>query len=65
MSTEVTQILNRLYDEYPAEPDWAEIKTLIFSFDNPTAVMLDFIKVMYLYAEDFSAFETLIATLGE
>ena len=61
MNPEIMQILDLLYSEYPAsEPDWAAIKTLIFTFDNPTKVMLELMQVMFIYAEDPSAFEELI-----
>lgn len=60
MIPEVCQILDLVYAESPQEPDWAAVKTLIHTFDNPEQVQLELIRVMWLYAEDPAAFEELI-----
>lgn len=61
----LTKILDAIYANYPEQPEWAEIKTMIFQADNPIELFVELARVQYLYAEDPAAFSTYLFNLKE
>jgi hypothetical protein len=61
----LSKILDAIYADYPEQPDWAVIQTMIYLAPNPIELFTELAKVQYLYSEDYSAFCTYMFNLKE
>lgn len=60
----LAELLDMVYENYPAEPDWSAIKEKAFTAEKPLELIVDLCKAVYLYSEDESAFQTFLYAIG-
>lgn len=63
---DVTDILDLFYDREGQEPDWAAIKTRLFSAtDSHYTLVINLLKAVHLIYEDEAAAQTLLWRLEQ
>lgn len=63
---DVTEILDMFYANEGEEPDWAAIRTRLYSMDGSHyAVIINLLRAFYALYEDESAFRTVMYRLQE
>lgn len=61
---ELAQLLDTVFDCYPARPDFSAVRELAFLSDNHSWLVTELLKVMWLYMEDPSAFDEYLWSLN-
>lgn len=65
MTKELTRVLDVMHQNDPGEPDWSAVQDIVFSSPNPRLLVIELLRIQYLYAEDPSAFDDFLAGLQE
>lgn len=65
MSKEVARILDVLYMNAPGEPDWSAVREAIFTATFSQSLVVEILRVLWLYGEDPSAFEDYLLSIKE
>lgn len=61
----LSELLDLVFDNYPEQPEWAEVKTLAYQSEKPVELITELCRVLFLYGEDPAAFDTYMYSLGE
>lgn len=63
---DVTDVLDLFYDRDGQEPDWAAVKTRLFSAnDSLYTLIVNLLKAMWVIYEDGASWETVLAKLEQ
>lgn len=65
MNKEIGRILDVLYLNSPGEPDWSAVREAIFTAGVSQALVIELLRVLYLYAEDTSAFDEYLLAIKD
>jgi hypothetical protein len=61
----IARILDVLYMNSPGEPDWSAVREAIFTAGVSPSLIIEILRVLWLYAEDPSAFEEYLLSIKE
>lgn len=61
---ELAQLLDTVFGDYPARPDFSAVRELAFLSTNHSWLITELLKVMWLYGEDPSAFDEYLWSLN-
>ena len=63
---DVTDILDLFYDRDGQEPDWAAVKTRLFTAtDSSYSLIINLLKAVWVIYEDGATWETVLAKLEQ
>lgn len=65
LNKDVAKILDVVYQNAPEEPDWSAVKEAVFNAKFSSTIVIELLRVLWLYAEDTSAFEQYLLTIKD
>lgn len=65
LNKDVARVLDVVFQNSPAEPDWSAVREAIFTVGANPAFIVELLRVMYLYSEDPSAFDEYLYAIKE
>ena len=65
LNKDVARVLDAVFQNSPAEPDWSAVREAIFTTGASQSFIVELVRVMFLYAEDPSAFDEYLYAIRE
>lgn len=65
LSKDVARILDVVYQNAPEEPDWSAVREAIFTANFSQSLVVELLRVLFLYSEDPSAFDEYLYSIRE
>lgn len=65
LNKDLTRVLDILHQNDPGEPDWAAVQDAVFFSPHPKQLVMELLRIQYLYAEDPSAFDDFLVSIQE